>query len=209
MPDIQEDLTALSVKGTKFTAETLKKMMEYLLKGGSLALKGTFKIGGKIAEFAAEKIAENFDEQKNKVSIDELVAMGGTQSSLTVFEHDKLFDDVMKDYGIKYTVMETPLKDDKGEPIIDTETGEPKKQFTVFFDARNTEVMQAAYKDFVDRSEKVTKKEASRTEKIQDIKDKIKYKVNIKQMIKTNTERANNINKNNPEKHHNRGAQSL
>lgn len=214
MPDIQEDLIALSTKGTKFTFETLKKMMDYLQKGGEFAVKFGANAAFKAGSFAVEKIAGKFGNP-NKVSIGELAAMGGTQSSLTIFDHDKLFDKVMKDYGIKYTVMETPLKDDKGEPITDIKTGKPMKQFTVFFDARNTEVIQAAYKDYVDRSEKAVEKETMKAERKQERKTRRgeprenKSKVNIKQMIKTNTARANDINKDNPEKHHNRGAQSL
>ena len=112
--------------------------------------------------------------------------------------------------------------DDNGIPILDENSlppepvlaeGSPEpvplKEYTVFFKGQDTEVISEAFKEYINR--KGLEKDLDKAKKVdkESILGKNKEKVNIKSMIKDFTEKAKELNKNNPEKHHNLGEQSL
>ena len=363
MPDIQEETTkeifATIKEGVQFGVKELKEALEWILASLS---KQKEQIAGHYNRHEDRQEYRHEDEfRSNKVSMKELAETGGALDKTTIFDHDKLFDEVMAEYGIKYSVKERPLLDENGKQKldyskckfemeedgktpkmdyskcnmeIDPETKEPKldkegkpilkpdspeptpklakgspqpmpmKEYMVFYEARNAEVMNEAYKDYqikreqtinqerakeVKKEEKQQKKQEKKEEKLDKKMDKtiagekekyetpikgkdfeekhgaenvekmeitkpqrfkdlaekngitnyamdvtkgkngLKYTVtynkkdkekmeligntsranNVKKMISKNDKRKESINKPSPEKHHNRGAQSL
>lgn len=108
--------------------------------------------------------------------------------------------------------------DDKGLPILEDDSlppepvlaeGSPEpvplKECTVFFKAQDTDVITEAFKDYVHNGFNKDLQKA----KEKDALGKSNEKLNIKSMIKEFTEKAKELNKNNPERHHNIGEQSL
>lgn len=110
---------------------------------------------------------------------------------------DEYGHDVMGDDGKPKLEEGSPL------PVPELEEGskkaQPMMEYTIFFKAENQKVLTECFKDYIDGEEK----------KKQKIQDRYEKKQNIKEMIKKNKEKMGEVNKDNPEKHHNRGEQSL
>ncbi|MBO6259619.1 MAG: hypothetical protein J6N47_02200 [Lachnospiraceae bacterium] len=214
MAELQEEINAktfaLGTKGVRFTEDMLKTLVRQGLR-------------------MLDKSAHTNHETKDNrtlIEVGELTAKSrGAVSSLTVADSD-VFHQTMKDWGLQYAIKEMPVLDEKGKQIFADEKGKPVtlgvndlgektffdekgkqidkdkvyplKEFVVFFDSRHTDVLTNAFKDYQKRcSEK-----AERAEKKPE-------RENIKEKIEKNKEKMKEVNKDNPEKHHNRGEQSL
>ena len=116
---------------------------------------------------------------------------------------DKLGLD-MKDEKTGLPILEPGSPDPK--PVLADKSPQPKKQYeyTVFFKAQDTSVINLAFEDFVKKNEKKQQRSEQKYEKKHGHK-----RVNIKEMIQEFKAKAEEQNKDNPEKHHNRGEQSL
>lgn len=106
--------------------------------------------------------------------------------------------------GNKYFVEVPVLESGSPEPKKKLEKGSPQpelvKQYSICFDQRFTEAMTMAFKEYAQKNE------------LKKAKDKDKAsrpKKNIKEQIKKYKEKMKEINKDTPEKHHNRGEKSL
>lgn len=226
MADLQEDINAktlaIGTKGVKFTEDMLKNLVRQglrMLENPNRTNHGT-------------------KDYRTRITIGELTAKSrGAVSTLTI-DDAGMFARTMKSWGVQYAMKEMPVLDekgnevfvdakgksvsveigDKGEKSFFDETGKqlrkaevkPLKEFVVFFDSRNTDVLTNAFKDYQNRCagkakriEKIAERQAEQKEKKQQRKE------NIKKTIQKYKEKMKTVNKNNPEKHHNRGEQSL
>lgn len=356
MPDLQEDVQkeifAIVEKFANFTMNELKTSLRDVLAEYERLKKD---IKNQVGETV--RLGHDGDAPINKVSVQELVETGNTIDTTALYDHDELFDEIMKEYGIKYAVNEKPMLDEKGEQIfndskckyemeedgetpkldyskckveVDPETKEikmgedgkpilapdspkptkilaenspkpePMKEYVVFYEAKNAQVLKEAYQEYERRrtneinkenqqeqrreeaqqkkeeqrenkldkkfeqekekyntpfngktftekngAENVEQMEVSKPQRFKDLAEKngitdyamdvtkgkngLKYTVtynkkdkekmeligntsranNVKKMISKNDKRKESINKPSPEKHHNRGAQSL
>ncbi|MBR1700607.1 MAG: PcfB family protein [Lachnospiraceae bacterium] len=107
----------------------------------------------------------------------------------------------------------SPVLGEDGKPQLAPGSPEPEKklapnspkpqpvyQYTVFFHAKDTEVITQAFKDYTQQHDKKLQKQQQRKER---------PRVNIKEMIAKFKAKSDELNKDSPEKHHKRGEHSL
>ena len=122
--DIEQRSIALTTKTTKFTAQTLAKLMRAALR----------------------KIKQSRDAPKEgKQSVKELSKGGALQSIEITDGNIKAFEPYARKYGVSYALQ----KDASSEP----------PRWLVFFKAKDTDALTAAFKEF---SAKMLSKEKSK-----------------------------------------------
>lgn len=116
--------------------------------------------------------------------------------SKCIYEKDDKGEFILDDDGNKKLTKDSP------NPVPLLEENSPKPQplheYNIVFQAKDHAVIELAFKKYVEEHDKKIDLNKSKAEK-----------VNIKDMIKVFKEKMSEVNADNPEKHHNRGEQSL
>ncbi len=131
MAEIQEaanqQVWALTGKGTKFTTDMLEKLIKAFLNHNQQQQSRRAREQGKedgLINKLDEKLTEAITGQgTNKMEfkdfMEKMDSDRGTVTSFDISEHDEIFDKVMTQYGIPYTTKEEPLLDDNGNKLYD------------------------------------------------------------------------------------------
>ena len=210
----------VSAQATKFTAKLLKNIFKAILI--SAGVKGvSLGNGGKSAP----------DISHGKIKADEFMAREGKKESINIKDTDaKDFEKKAKHFGVDFTIVAEDARDEKGNQLFDyskckimkdengldlmDENGKPKlaedslkpeplKEFSITFMANDAMTMENCIKSYLKDHEK----KLANNKRLANDPDH--HRINIKEMIVTFAEKAKELNKDNPEKHHNRGEKSL
>jgi len=239
MAELQEEINAktfaLGTKGVRFTEDMLKNLVRQglrmleksahtnhetkdnrtLIEVGELTAKSRGAVSS-LTVADSDVFHQTMKDWGLQYAIKEMPVLDEKGKEIFADENGKPVVSKINDKG------EKSFYDEDGKQI-DNDKVMPLKEFVVFFDSRHTEVLTNAFKDYQKRceekaekaEEKADKKE-EKAEKAEEKADKKEKKAekkserqNISQTIKKNKERMKEVNKDNPEKHHNRGEQSL
>lgn len=116
--------------------------------------------------------------------------------SKCIFEKDEHGEFILDDDGNKKLTKDSPLP----VPLLEETSAKPQKvfEYDIVFQAKDAKIIELAFKKYIEEHDKKIDLNKARSEK-----------VNIKDMIKVFKDKMSEVNQDNPEKHHNRGEQSL
>ena len=116
--------------------------------------------------------------------------------SKCIYEKNDRGEFILDDEGNKKLTKDSPLP----VPLLEETSAKPEPllEYTIFFQAKDAKIIEHAFKKYIEDHDKKLSRNKDRSER-----------TNIKDMIKKFKDKMSEVNADNPEKHHNRGEQSL